>query len=435
MRRETQNLLLLIVGVAVLRTTLDGTYLRYVKEGLYPFLLVSGVVIVGLAGYAIVRDVVDERSRRRGFGGGHHHGALVLGSSQVHESAWHEPDIGPAVGPVAGAAGVFVHRHGLVASSARGGVTAASSGHEADAGAVSEADPAASAGAVGTGVGSADGVGAAASARGVGTDAAAAHGVGPDAVSAREIGAAASAHRAGAATASARETSTAAASAHRVGVAPASVHRVGATAGSTHRGGAAAASAHGADSAAATSKGAGTSLDHSHEHGRVQWLLLAPVIALLVFTPPALGANGAPTGGSARPAAVSEIPEMREFPPLPDEPAPTLTLIEVMNRANLDSTRSLDGREITLSGFILRAEHGDGLDLARVAISCCVADARYVRLHLTALPQPLPEDTWIEVRGTVVPNSAPTDPDLTPTLTVHDVRLIERPENSYERIR
>ncbi|WP_228790895.1 TIGR03943 family putative permease subunit [Nocardia puris] len=266
-------------------------------------------------------------------------------------------------------------------------------------------------------------------------DAASGRGASTAAASTRKAGAeAASAHGVGAAVTSARGIGAAAASAHRVGEAPASAHRVGAAA-STHRGGAAAASAHGADNAAASAEGAGTSPDHSHEHGRVQWLLLAPVIALLVFTPPALGANGAPTGGSARPAAVSEIPEMREFPPLPAEPAPTLTLIEVMNRANLDSTHSLDGREITLSGFILRAEHGDGLDLARVAISCCVADARYVRLHLTALPQPLPEDTWIEVRGTVVPNSAPTDPDLTPTLTVHDFRLIERPENSYERIR
>lgn len=45
MKRETQNLLLLLIGGAVLWIALDGSYPRYVKPSLYPFLLFSGVVL------------------------------------------------------------------------------------------------------------------------------------------------------------------------------------------------------------------------------------------------------------------------------------------------------------------------------------------------------------------------------------------------------
>ncbi|CAM00819.1 putative repeat protein (TIGR03943 family) [Saccharopolyspora erythraea NRRL 2338] len=57
MRRETQNLLLLLLGGALLKIALGGTYLRYVKPGLFPWLVAAGGVIVLLAVFAIVRDI------------------------------------------------------------------------------------------------------------------------------------------------------------------------------------------------------------------------------------------------------------------------------------------------------------------------------------------------------------------------------------------
>lgn len=57
MRRETQNLLLILVGGTILEITLDDTYLRYVKSSLQPYLLISGSVIVLLGLAAIVRDI------------------------------------------------------------------------------------------------------------------------------------------------------------------------------------------------------------------------------------------------------------------------------------------------------------------------------------------------------------------------------------------
>jgi uncharacterized repeat protein (TIGR03943 family) len=57
MRREAQNLLLILVGATIVKIALDGSYLRYVKASLQPYLLLSGGVIVLLGLIAIARDV------------------------------------------------------------------------------------------------------------------------------------------------------------------------------------------------------------------------------------------------------------------------------------------------------------------------------------------------------------------------------------------
>ncbi len=57
MRRETQNVLLILVGGAIVKIALDGSFVRYVKPGLHPYLLISGTIIIALAVAAIARDV------------------------------------------------------------------------------------------------------------------------------------------------------------------------------------------------------------------------------------------------------------------------------------------------------------------------------------------------------------------------------------------
>ncbi|GAA2776788.1 TIGR03943 family putative permease subunit [Saccharopolyspora taberi] len=69
MRRETQNLLLLLLGGALLKIALSGAYLRYVKPSLLPWLLVAGGVMVVLAVVAIVGDI------RRDSAPHHDHGS------------------------------------------------------------------------------------------------------------------------------------------------------------------------------------------------------------------------------------------------------------------------------------------------------------------------------------------------------------------------
>jgi len=56
-RRETQNVLLVLLGGALLKIAWNGSYLRYVKPSLLPFLVSAGVVILALGLISIVRDV------------------------------------------------------------------------------------------------------------------------------------------------------------------------------------------------------------------------------------------------------------------------------------------------------------------------------------------------------------------------------------------
>lgn len=71
MRRETQHVLLFLLGGALLRIALDGTFLRYVRPAHQPLLIGAGVVMVALAAVAFVRDARGARAAP-----GHDHGGV-----------------------------------------------------------------------------------------------------------------------------------------------------------------------------------------------------------------------------------------------------------------------------------------------------------------------------------------------------------------------
>jgi uncharacterized repeat protein (TIGR03943 family) len=55
--REAQSVVLFLLGGAILRISATDVYLRYVKEGLRPFLLASGALLVAIAGVTLYREV------------------------------------------------------------------------------------------------------------------------------------------------------------------------------------------------------------------------------------------------------------------------------------------------------------------------------------------------------------------------------------------
>ena len=57
MRRETQNVLMLLLGLGVGVMVVKGAYLHYVKPALFPWLVTSAVGLVALTLISIVRDV------------------------------------------------------------------------------------------------------------------------------------------------------------------------------------------------------------------------------------------------------------------------------------------------------------------------------------------------------------------------------------------
>jgi putative membrane protein len=168
--------------------------------------------------------------------------------------------------------------------------------------------------------------------------------------------------------------------------------------------------------------------DHTHR-GSVAWLLLLPIVVLIFIAPPALRPQAFPPSVTA----VSTDVLRREFPPIPDGRAPELAVPEVMVRAAQDTAGTLDNRLITVVGFTLR--EADGIDLGRVAIVCCAADARLARIHLrgpaAAEAAALPDETWVRVEGTVITGSADGDSTSIPTLEVAKVTPIDEPANTY----
>ncbi len=62
MKRETQNILLILLGGALLKITINGDYLRYVKPAQQPWIIAGGAVMVALGVIAVVRDLLAARA-------------------------------------------------------------------------------------------------------------------------------------------------------------------------------------------------------------------------------------------------------------------------------------------------------------------------------------------------------------------------------------
>ncbi|MUL76488.1 TIGR03943 family putative permease subunit [Mycolicibacterium sp. CBMA 226] len=154
-----------------------------------------------------------------------------------------------------------------------------------------------------------------------------------------------------------------------------------------------------------------------HHRGLLAWLLLIPVSLTAFVTVPPMSAVGAET------VTAAVAPPKRAFPPLPADG--TVSLPEVVLRAAADSTKSLEGRTITVTGFTM------GDDLARVVIVCCAADAQLARIHLTGSIGQHPNDTWLKVQGKVMPGSSSPSTNFVPTMEVTSADPIPKPRNTY----
>jgi len=168
---------------------------------------------------------------------------------------------------------------------------------------------------------------------------------------------------------------------------------------------------------------------HGHRHRSwLVWLLLVPIALTTFVVPPPLGAQGA-----APESVAATAPSKRAFPPLPAGTAPTVSIPDVVMRAAADSTNSLENRLITITGFTLR--YPEGTDLGRVVIVCCAADAQLARVHLSgnavAEAAGYPEDTWLQVEGTVLAGTAVASTNFIPTMAVSRVTRIDKPANTY----
>lgn len=169
---------------------------------------------------------------------------------------------------------------------------------------------------------------------------------------------------------------------------------------------------------------------HSHSHGGpwVAWLLILPVLAIFLVAPPALGSYSASRSG-----ANSAVQQKSDFPPLAKTDPVAVPMVEYVGRALWEDGKSMEGRNIRLTGFLSPRE-GGGAYLTRIVLSCCAADGRPVKVRLDGDVPAAEPDTWLEVTGTYVEG---TEKDKlsqaeVPTLKVDKVTPIPPPRNPYE---
>ncbi|ONI92509.1 TIGR03943 family protein [Saccharothrix sp. ALI-22-I] len=167
-----------------------------------------------------------------------------------------------------------------------------------------------------------------------------------------------------------------------------------------------------------------------HEHGssRSPWMLILPVFAVFLISPPALGAD---TVNRSDRNAAQEANASNGFAALPSDEVVPLSIGEFVTRTAWDDSGSLNDRTVKLTGFVVRKD-GD-VFVARLTISCCAADASPVKAKMVGQDfAALPTDQWVEATGRVVPGSATKDTAFVPTFTVSQVVPIATPEDTYE---
>ena len=164
--------------------------------------------------------------------------------------------------------------------------------------------------------------------------------------------------------------------------------------------------------------------DAEHDSPHEGWLILAPIAALLLIAPPALG-----SWGVDRAAPVRITSHSGAFPPLPRSRGPIpMTLLEYGQRAFDGNGRTLRDATVQLTGFVADGATDVSFRLARYQIACCAADAAAAVVQVIGVAGAAPpRDEWVTVTGHY---SAPQGD--TPVLSAIVVRPIPPPEDPYE---
>ncbi|GAA1906944.1 TIGR03943 family protein [Nocardioides lentus] len=136
--------------------------------------------------------------------------------------------------------------------------------------------------------------------------------------------------------------------------------------------------------------------DEQDDHGvsRAAWLLLAPVLVVFTISPPALGAWSAERSSNEVPAREAEGAEL----PLPPSEGPLeIEVVDFVVRVQYDDARSLEGRDVSVVGFVSGDDEGNWY-VTRMSMACCAADASASRIMVTGADAP-PRDSWVRVTG------------------------------------
>jgi uncharacterized repeat protein (TIGR03943 family) len=158
---------------------------------------------------------------------------------------------------------------------------------------------------------------------------------------------------------------------------------------------------------------------------RIGWMLIAPIVAIIVVAPPALGSFSASHASSSM---VTADAVHKEFPPLTGAAPHRLQLFDFTTRVLWDEARTVVNTDVQLTGFVL-SQRSDGFVLARLVITCCAADARPVEVFVRTLNRP-PIDAWLTVTGRYA-GTDPAEPTF-PVVTASSIDTVKEPANPYD---
>jgi uncharacterized repeat protein (TIGR03943 family) len=172
--------------------------------------------------------------------------------------------------------------------------------------------------------------------------------------------------------------------------------------------------------------------DGGHAHrSTVVWMVVLPIVVLAFITPPPIGPRST---GTATVTAVSTDVLRHPFPALPDEPAPTVSLPNLLERFNEDTANTLEDRTITVTGFTLK--EADHVDLGVMHIICCAADARLIRIRLggpiAARAAEQADQTWLRLEGMVRKGPPGAAGRPVPMLEISALTPTDAPANPYQ---
>jgi uncharacterized repeat protein (TIGR03943 family) len=169
--------------------------------------------------------------------------------------------------------------------------------------------------------------------------------------------------------------------------------------------------------------------EHAHREPRIFWLLVLPLLALVLVTPPALDSYSGMRAGTT-------LPPHFGVAALPAGDPVRLTVSDFADRAVSDHGRTLGNRTVTLTGFVA-FDQGGSVYLIRMLLNCCAADAQPVKIGLTGqIPPVLEPDSWLEVTGTYTDRQTkdPVNNGVIPFLTVTQAKPVQAPADPYETL-
>ncbi len=173
---------------------------------------------------------------------------------------------------------------------------------------------------------------------------------------------------------------------------------------------------------------------HGHDHSRgprVAWLMCLPVFAIFLIAPPALGSFAAARDDVAPPPPPPEVVD--GYAPLQGDAPVAMPIGEFVGRAWGDPKRSLTGKQVRLTGFVVQSKKKDAWYVTRMQLACCAADALALKVSVKGAAAPA-ENTWVEVTGTWIPPKSSKLPNGTvpPEIASINVTEVPQPTEPYE---